>query len=92
MEGYKRSVLAHFTQTSRKQKNLANNQPFRRLDLVPVSLTVSHITVLIYFQIQWIQTWNFSIKAANQQDMFDLRLTNRGLLYEDEFKTFELVW
>ena len=27
----------------------------------------------------------FHQKAANQQDMFDLRLTNRGLLYEDEF-------
>ena len=33
----------------------------------------------------------FHQKAANQQDMFDLRLTNRGLLYEDEF-TDILSW
>lgn len=33
----------------------------------------------------------FHQKAANQQDMFDLRLTNRGLLHEDEF-TDILSW
>ena len=33
----------------------------------------------------------FHQKAANEQDMFDLRLTNRGLLYEDEF-TDILSW